>query len=127
MFNLSGTRARAIEVLRSWAEAEPLVRNVILFGSYVTGKATTDSDLDVAVGLNAPTYDDEALLFIRRRSEWKEALGARLGSGSPPIDLVSYDVNATGENETGSILREARRLVVYGDDPFQGAEPSDRT
>lgn len=126
MFDLSGTRARAIEVLRSWAEAEPLVRNVILLGSYVTGRAKCTSDLDVAVGLNAPSYNEEADLFARHKFEWKAILRDRLGSGSPPIELVSYDVNATGLNETGSILRMGPRLVVYGDDPFKGAEPGGR-
>ena len=101
MFDLSGTRARAIKVLRSWAEAEPLVRNVILFGSYVTGEATSTSDLGVAVGLNAPSYNEEAELFARHKFDWKAVLRGRLGSGSPPIELVSYDVNAAGENETG--------------------------
>ena len=57
------------------------VRRSGLFGSYVRGRATEESDIDILVEL-----DEEYSLidFVRLKHELEEALGRK-------VDLVEYD------------------------------------
>ena len=95
----------ALECVRSFAEKASRVvdiRQVVLFGSYATGSATEDSDIDVAVITNSPAAD------------WLET-SAQLYKISGSIDsaiephLVDYTFDHSG------FLEEIRKtgLVIY--------------
>lgn len=55
-----------------WADGDPYVQGVRLFGSHTKGCARPDSDVDLAVTAEAGHY-------VALASEWETVLGARLG------------------------------------------------
>ena len=66
------------DAIRSWAAAIPSVDRVSLYGSRARGTPGPDSDLDLAVYVQAP--DGEHLAeWIKNRQRWQQALSARLG------------------------------------------------
>ena len=73
--------------LVAWAQREPLIKAVYVFGSYAKGTQRPGSDLDVALRLELPT--DEAfteLVWNRRR--WSEQLTAAVGV---PVEIYLYE------------------------------------
>ncbi len=77
----------------------PHIDQVILFGSLATGKATPDSDLDLAVASAAPLSPEIKGALI---ADLAENLGR-------PVDLI--DLNQVGEPLLGQILRHGRRVL----------------
>lgn len=76
------------------------VRRSGLFGSYVSGTATQESDVDILVELD----DEYSLLdFVRLKHELEEALGRS-------VDLVEYDALKNPLRE--QVLNEEVR--IYG-------------
>ena len=66
---ISDTQKAAI---REWAEGDPYVREVRIFGSRAKGKGRLDSDLDIAITASVGNY-------TRFDSEWKAELERRTG------------------------------------------------
>jgi predicted nucleotidyltransferase len=79
-------------------------RLAILFGSRATGRATANSDLDLAVRTTAPFEAAEKIALI-------EKLAAATGL---PIDLI--DLSHAGEPLLGQILKHGIRLVGSDED-----------
>ena len=79
------------ETLRKVLENFPFVRLCIVFGSTASGKATSDSDLDLAVAAEEP-------LTVENCLELTEALSAATGRSVDLIDLVT---------EAGPIIKQA--------------------
>jgi len=75
------------------------VHLAILFGSQATGRATTHSDLDLAVQLSGPLTAADKIMLI-------EQLAHATGL---PIDLI--DLKHAGEPLLGQILQHGVRLL----------------
>ena len=75
------------------------VRMAILFGSQATGMATPQSDLDLAVLMDAPLSAETKMTLM---SELSATFGL-------PIDLI--DLRITGEPLLGQILQQGIRLL----------------
>lgn len=66
------------EALVDWAENEPLIRTVHVYGSVIKGCRHPD-DLDVAVTLAVKDYGEITSLWIHKRSEWEAQLQSKIG------------------------------------------------
>jgi len=75
------------------------VRLAILFGSQAAGRATTHSDLDLAVQTSAPLAAADKIALIEKLAQ---ATGL-------PIDLI--DLKHAGEPLLGQILKHGVRLL----------------
>lgn len=71
----------------------------ILFGSQAAGRATTHSDLDLAVQMAAPLTAHEKIALVEK---FAEATGL-------PIDII--DLNRVGVPLLGQILKHGVRLL----------------
>jgi predicted nucleotidyltransferase len=80
---------RERDALVAWAEANPRVRRVWVYGGDAPRNERRDSDLDLAIEL-APAVDgDESLArWIANAEKWQDELEQRTGSR---IDLEWYD------------------------------------
>ena len=75
------------------------IRLAILFGSLATGRATPESDLDLAVLMDAPLSAETKMALI---GDLSQAMGR-------PVDLI--DLRVTGESILGQILKYGVRLL----------------
>lgn len=76
-------------VLVSWAQATPNVRRVWLFGSRVKGTHRPDSDLDVAVEIDAVGNDETPFdTWVGEAAGWKSQLQLRITAA---LDLQWFD------------------------------------
>ena len=82
----------------------PNVRQVILFGSMVSGNANSNSDLDLAIDTGAALSAEDKIQLI-------EELAVEIGR---PIDLI--DLHSVGEPLLGQILKEGRRIIGRDED-----------
>jgi hypothetical protein len=109
----------AEQIVRDWAAAQPRVIRAWIFGSYCKGKATVDSDLDVAFELDIP---DDA------EPEWAQVGGDGLTSGTKldrslrnlvptRLDLQRYAGDRTPNMKT--YLSECALLVYEADNQGQ--------
>jgi predicted nucleotidyltransferase len=74
--------------VEGWAESEPLVRKVYLFGSRVRGTYRPDSDLDVAIELlTLPDEDDPGTTWQREAKRLRASIA---GAAPVAIDLLWY-------------------------------------
>lgn len=96
-----------IERLRRFLGTEPSLRLAILFGSLSSGRATSTSDIDLALGFDQALTAEHRLSLIA-------ALAELTGRA---VDLV--DLSRVGEPLLGQILKGGRRL--YGSDADYGA------
>lgn len=68
------------EALREWAARQPTVRAVYVFGSYATGTATAQSDLDLAFDfIDALDAKESLSELIDNAARWKAELSALTG------------------------------------------------
>lgn len=75
------------------------IRLAILFGSLAKGSATAESDLDLAVLMDAPLSAETKMALI---GDLSQAMGR-------PVDLI--DLRVTGELILGQILKYGDRLL----------------
>ena len=75
------------------------IRMAILFGSLANGRATPQSDLDLAVLMDAPLSAEAKMALI---GELSQAIGR-------PVDLI--DLSVAGEPLLGQILKHGVRLL----------------
>lgn len=75
------------------------IRLAILFGSLAKGRATPESDLDLAVLMDAPLSAETKMALI---GDLSQAMGR-------PVDLI--DLRVTGESILGQILKYGVRLL----------------
>lgn len=96
---------RAKAILCRWAEANPLIGELRIFGSYAKGTANPDSDLDVAVRVVRKLSGDTSVWVtaLCECPRWGEELSHLLG--------VKVDVqDITGEH-VGQFVQDASSLV----------------
>ena len=75
------------------------IRVAILFGSLAKGRATPESDLDLAVLMDAPLSAETKMVLI---DDLAQAIGR-------PVDLI--DLRVAGEPILGQILKHGIRLL----------------
>ncbi|NDP47086.1 MAG: nucleotidyltransferase domain-containing protein [Sulfuriferula multivorans] len=75
------------------------IRMAILFGSLAKGCATPQSDLDLAIQMDAPLTAEAKMALI---GELSQAIGR-------PVDLI--DLRVAGEPLLGQILKHGARLL----------------
>ena len=75
------------------------IRVAILFGSLAKGRATPESDLDLAVLMDAPLSAETKMVLI---DDLSQAIGR-------PVDLI--DLRVAGEPILGQILKHGIRLL----------------
>lgn len=75
------------------------IRLAILFGSLAKGRATPESDLDLAVLMDAPLSAEVKMALI---GDLSQAIGR-------PVDLI--DLRVTGESILGQVLKHGVRLL----------------
>ena len=75
------------------------IRLAILFGSLAKGRATPESDLDLAVLMDAPLSAETKMVLI---DDLSQAIGR-------PVDLI--DLRVAGEPILGQILKHGIRLL----------------
>ena len=87
--------------LTEWAESQPRVRRLWIFGSRAQGNARPDSDLDLAVEIEPVADSEETLPYWMTCSErWQSELQRR---SEHPVDLDWFDPD-------GSTPRVARAI-----------------
>lgn len=62
------------QAIIAWAQRTPQIRAAILFGSRAKGTSRPDSDVDVALELNAPTSQEVMAMFIKYGESWQTEL-----------------------------------------------------
>lgn len=87
-----------LERISSYLQDEPDVHLAYVFGSVATGKASYESDLDVAIKASHA-------LTPARKATMISALARMTGR---PVDLI--DLNQAGEPLLGEILRGGKRI-----------------
>lgn len=97
------------DAVADWAQSEPLVRKAYLFGSRVRGTHRQDSDLDVAVEIDALPGD--SCPFTTWTAEAQRLKASIAGLVPVVIDLEWYG----GEEETPHVHHALQRssVVVY--------------
>ncbi len=88
-----------ISRVRQVLNGHPEVMLAILFGSLATGRANSNSDVDIAIAAERPLTVQDRLRLI-------EDLAVATGR---PVDLV--DLAVVGEPLLGEILHEGKRLL----------------
>ncbi len=88
-----------LELIRAVLARHPEIRLAILFGSMATGRASRDSDVDLALAADHPIKVDEKMALM---AELAEATGR-------PIDLI--DLHVVGEPLLGQIVKRGRRVL----------------
>lgn len=105
LLNLSN----AITKLRQWAEREPLVLALILYGSYARGTANPDSDLDIALVINSEPGDtNPSTTWMFNEERWTADLKMLLDF--PKVHLMWLGGNKTPTIEAAL---EQGRIEVY--------------
>jgi hypothetical protein len=94
------------DALVAWAEANPRVRRVWVYGGDSARNGQRDTDLDLAIEL-APAVDgDETLaLWMAHADQWHEQLEARTGTR---VDLAWFDPETDGALDASARLAYER-------------------
>jgi predicted nucleotidyltransferase len=99
--------------LQAWARARSEIVRVILFGSRVRGDHRADSDLDVAVELEAAGWDEEPFVtWTASAPRWRQELESLLPW---PLDLQWHDLAGETPIITAGIQRS--HFVAYEREP----------
>lgn len=86
-------------IVRRWAENNPLVRAVYIYGSRATEKFAEDSDLDIAVEIDkGPGAENKLATWILESGLWETELQAQL---SHKVHIEWYDENDTPTVKAG--------------------------
>lgn len=99
---------RAAAVLRAWAKTTPSVRHIYLYGSRISGESRSESDLNVAIDLDAqPSDGDPMTTFICQARQWRAQLKGRTPF---ELDIQLLDANNTPRVRSGV---ESTGILIY--------------
>ena len=101
--------SRAKMILRVWAEANLLIGELRIFGSYAKGTASPDSDLDVAVRVVRKLPGDTSVWVtsLCECPRWGEELSRILG--------VKVDVQDITGDHVSQFVQDAS-ILIYQDE-----------
>jgi predicted nucleotidyltransferase len=71
--------AASAAAIQEWAQHQPAVSAVFLFGSRLKGTNRLDSDLDVAVTFDVPERDEPDIFWIDHKGRWENELTQCVG------------------------------------------------
>lgn len=109
-------KEEVIALIGAWAESEHDVRKAFLFGSVARGDNTPDSDIDVAIQLNArPGIEVELAVWSFERDRLSESLQGLLPG---PLQLEWYDPVETPTVHKGIVESS---ILVYDQGSQVGA------
>jgi predicted nucleotidyltransferase len=99
------------QALERWAEQEPSIGRIWLYGSRLTARARPDSDIDVAIALLAPCGDAayaQALRRFRRRVQkmTKLRVDLRIADATRDPEVCGYV-----EGASALVFRRVRRVA----------------
>lgn len=95
----SGVPIQDFDAIVAWAESNPLIRKVMLFGSRARGTYRMDSDTDLAYECDVKPGDtDETTTAICENRNWLAQLQSHC---SLKVDLQHYDKVGTPTVEKG--------------------------
>ena len=87
---------------RMWAEKNPLVRSLVIYGSYAKGNARPESDLDLAVDIWPARRDsDSATTWMLSGTKWQRELAALLEFPKVHLEWLDADGDDTPTVEAG--------------------------
>jgi predicted nucleotidyltransferase len=79
----------ALPAIQSWANRHPNIARLWIFGSRVGGTHKPESDIDLAIEIDASGSDTTALLmYLERHETWQAELQ---NAFHYPVDLEIYD------------------------------------
>lgn len=82
--------------LREWAAKQDHVRRLWVFGSRLKGVHRVDSDLDVALEIDAVGHDESArVTWVAHRQEWEATLTTLTGY---KVDINEFDATNLTSN-----------------------------
>lgn len=97
-------RARIESQLEQWARTHPEITRLIVYGSRARGDYRPDSDLDLAVELEAAGWDENPFTTWTASAEsWRRELAPLLPW---PLQLEWHDPNGETEVVAGGLLRD---------------------
>ena len=97
------------ETLVSWAQITPCIRRMWLFGSRVKGTHRPDSDLDVAIEIDAHGNDETPFdSWIGEAATWKAQLQPRVGVA---LDLEWFDPHGSTPRVQTALAESA--ILIY--------------
>jgi len=101
--------------LAKWASSKPLVRCLVVFGSYAKGTANSDSDIDIAVIVSETGDASERLLeWMDNKPQWRNELCALLGFQDVQLEKLCAE-----HSHVMQYVKEAH-IVVYDPDNLIG-------
>jgi predicted nucleotidyltransferase len=113
MININSITTR--RNLAKWASSKPLVRCLVVFGSYAKGTAKPDSDIDIAVVVSETGDASERLLeWMDNKPRWRNELCVLLG-----FERVQLEKLCVEHSHVMRYVREAH-IVVYDPDNVIG-------
>jgi predicted nucleotidyltransferase len=80
-----------VEAIRAWAEGNPYVTQVRLFGSRAKGTARGDSDADLALTIPGTKGETPLGILVGEKSGWERSLSIITGL---QVRLELYDVES---------------------------------
>ncbi len=104
------TQSSELAKVRDFLAEQPDIALAVVFGSMACGKASSDSDLDLAV------YTDPAPLSAARKFALISELGKITGRPVDLVDLRTADVLIRREALTSGRRLFARNAHIHGDE-----------
>ncbi len=101
-----------IEILRAWADSEPLISEMHAFGSRVGGYENEESDLDVAVTLDLPNHELHQNWF-KNEGAWARQLSEVIGY---PVHLIALNTDIRPPDFNPEVFDAAPKMLVYRKD-----------
>lgn len=98
--------------IRSWAARHSKIRQVYLYGSRARGESRPDSDIDLAIVMDAPDADEAYGMWSGWHSDFEKDPDLHI---SAKIDLQWYHVDAGLERVSPGVERDGILLYVAGD------------
>ena len=108
----------AIEHLQLWAAKQPSITAVYLHGSRLTGTHRLDSDLDIAIQLRGPKWDQNRL-SIQLADEHSRTLSEMIGHR---IHMVF--INVTRDICWARFWRTESKLIYSGPGASNNTKPA---
>lgn len=100
--------------LEQWAERNPCILKLWIYGSYAKGIQTEESDLDIAIKISKMPHDTNVLAtFICEGDNWRKQLCELLNFKKVHLELVDEDTAAIKQG------LDENSILIYCDEDTQ--------